>query len=102
MAKLWASGALKFNLRSFQLGSRMMSISSRYPRHNPKRVLALRLATHCGNAAATREYCAQKRDEILNAELELQQIPNMDEYQWGRGAQMGQLVKRSGKHHIFL
>ena len=85
-----------FNLRSFQLGTRMMSISARYPRHHPKRVLALRLATHCGHAAATREYRAQKRDEIANAELELEQIPDMDKYQWGRGTQMGQLVKRPG------
>ena len=91
-----------FNLRSFQLGTRMMSISARYPRHNPKRVLALRLATHCGHAAATREYRAQKRDEILNAELELNQIPDMDKYQWGRGTQMGQLVKRPGRHLIFF
>ena len=98
---MWVAGALKFNLCSFQLGFRMMSISSHLPRHNPKRVLALKLATHCGNAAATKEYRAQQRDVILNAEMELQQIPDMEKYQWGRGAQMGQLVKKPGKHQVF-
>ena len=96
-AKLWAAAALKFNLRSFQLGHRMMSISAHLPRHNPKRVLALKLAAHCGNAAASREFKAQQRDVILNAEMEIQHIPDMEKYQWGRGAQMGQLVRKPSK-----
>ena len=30
--------------------------------------------------------------------MELQQIPNMEEYQWGKGAEMGKLVKKPGKY----
>ena len=32
MAKCWVQGVLRFNLRSFQLGFRIMSISHKYPR----------------------------------------------------------------------
>ena len=32
MAKNWVQGVLRFNLRSFQLGFRIMSISSKYAR----------------------------------------------------------------------
>ena len=97
-AKLWVSGTLKYDLRSFQLGYRMMSISSYLARHNPKRVLALRLASHCGNAAATKEFRAQQQDVILNAQLELQQLPNMEEMEWGKGREMGKLISKAGKH----
>ena len=95
---MWVSGALKYDLRSFQLEFRMMSISSHLARHNPKRVLALKLATHCGNATATKEYRAQQQYVILNAEMELQQIPNMEELQWGKGSEMGKLIKKPGKY----
>ncbi len=102
-AKLWAAVAPKFHLLSFQLGHRMMSISANYPRHNPKRILAVKLASQCANAAAIREFKAQKRDVILNAELEIQLLPDLTRYQWGRGAQLGQLVRKSSKsqssHH---
>ena len=101
-AKLWDAVAPKFHLLSFQLGHRMMSISAHLPRHNPKRILALKLAAQCANAAAIREFKAQQRDVILNAELEIQLIPDMTKYQWGRGAQMGQLVRKPRKSQIFL
>ena len=97
-AKLWVQGTLRYNLRSFQLGYRMMSISSGLARHNPKRLLALRLASHCGNAAATREFKAHQQDVIINAQLELHQLPNMEVLEWGKGRDMGKLISKAGKH----
>ena len=97
-AKLWVQGTLRYNLRSFQLGYRMMSISAGLDRHNPKRLLALRLASHCGNSAATREFRAHQQDVILNAQLELHQLPNMEVMEWGKGHNLGRLIKKAGKH----
>ena len=97
-AKLWVQGTLRYNLRSFQLGFRMMSISAGLARHNPKRLLALRLASHCGNAAATREFKAHQQDVIINAQLELHQLPDMEKLEWGKGRDMGRLISKAGKH----
>ena len=115
-AKLWVQGTLRYNLRSFQLGFRMMSISSGLARqvlmlplknsiinvnlfrHNPKRLLALRLASHCGNAAATREFRAHQQDVIINAQLELHQLPDMEKCKWGKGRDMGKLISKAGKY----
>ena len=36
MAKNWVQGVLRYNLRSFQLGFRIMSISHKYPRQVSK------------------------------------------------------------------
>ena len=36
MAKNWVQGVLRYNLRSFQLGFRIMSISHKYPRQASK------------------------------------------------------------------
>ena len=96
-AKLWADVAPKFHLLSFQLGERMMSVSAGLPRHNPKRIIAVKLASQCANTAAIREFKAQKRDIILNAELEISLLPDLTRYQWGRGAQMGRLVRKTSK-----
>ena len=114
-AKQWVQGTLRYNLRSFQLGFRIMSISSsfarqvfKFPRknsiinvkllrHHPKRQLALRLASHCGNAAATREFRALQQDVIINAQLELHQLPDMERCEWGKGRDLGKLVSKAGK-----
>ena len=64
-AKLWADMAPKFHLLSDQLGERMLLISAGLPRHNPKRVMAVKLASQCANLAAMREFRAQKNDIIL-------------------------------------
>ena len=101
-AKLWAEAAPKFHLLSDQLGERMLSISNGLPRHNPKRVMAVKLASQCANTAAMREFRAQKRDIILNAELEISLLPDLTRFQWGRGANMGRLVRKTSKFHFFL
>ena len=101
-AKLWADMAPKFHLLSDQLGERMLSISAGLPRHNPKRVMAVKLASQCANTAAMREFRAQKRDIILNAELEISLLPDLTRFQWGRGANMGRLVRKTSKFHLLL
>ena len=114
MARNWVQGVLKFNLRSFQLGFRVMSISHKYPRqvskflcwnliinvklsrHHPKRQLALRLASHCGNQQATREFKALQQDKIMDAQVELKLLPDMTVCEWGKGKDLGKLVSKAG------
>ena len=115
MAKNWVQGVLRYNLRSFQLGFRIMSISHMYPRqvlkfhcwnliinvkssrHHPKRQLALRLASHCGNQQATREFKALQQDRIMDAQIELRQLPDLERCEWGKGKDLGRLVSKAGK-----
>ena len=101
-AQLWADMAPKYHLLSTQLGERMLSISNGLPRHNPKRVMAVKLASQCANSAAMREFRAQKRDIILNAQLEMDLLPDLTKFQWGRGVNMGRLVRKTSKFHFFL
>ena len=114
MARNWVQAVLKFHLRSFQLGFRIMSISHKYPRqvskllywnliinvklfrHHPKRQLALRLASHCGNQQATKEFRALQNDKILDAQVELKLLPDMTVCEWGKGKDLGKLVSRPG------
>ena len=96
-AQLWADMAPMFHLLSTQLGQRVLSISHGLPRHNPKRVMAVNLASKCANPAAMREFKLQKRDIILNAQLEIDLLPDLTKLQWGRGANMGRLVKKTSK-----
>ena len=96
-AQLWADMAPMFHLLSTQLGERMLSISSGFPRHNPKRVIAVNLASKCANLAAMKEFRAQKRDIILNAQLEMDLLPDLSKVQWGRGVNMGRFVKKTSK-----
>ena len=97
MAKRWVQGVLRYNLRSFQLGFRIMSISHKYPRHHPKRQLSLRLASHCGNQQATREFKSLLQDKITEAQIELKQLPDMTVCEWGKKKDLGKLVSRAGK-----
>ena len=96
-AQLWADMAPLYNLLSTQLAERMLSVSHGLPRHHPKRVMAVRLASKCANPVAVREFKLQKRDIILNAQLEIDQLPDLTKVQWGRGQNMGRFVKKSSK-----
>ena len=96
-AQLWADMAPKYHLLSTQLGERMLSISHGLPRHNPKRVMAVSLASKCANQVAMREFKAQKRDIILNAQLEMDLLPDLTRVKWGRGVNMGRFVKKTSK-----
>ena len=94
--------APKYHLLSTQLGERMLSISHGLPRHHPKRVMAVKSASQCANQAAMREFRAQKRDIILNAQLEMDLLPDLTRVQWGRGVNMGRLVKKTSKFLLLL
>ena len=96
-AQLWADMAPLYNLLSTQLAERMLSVSHGLPRHHPKRVMAVRLASKCANPVAVREFKLQKRDIIMNAQLEIDLLPDLTKVQWGRGQNMGRFVKKSSK-----
>ena len=59
--------------------------------------MAVSLASKCANQVAMREFRAQKRDIILNAQLEMDLLPDLTRVQWGRGVNMGRFVKKTSK-----
>ena len=96
-AQLWADMAPKYHLLSTQLGERMLSVAHGLPRHHPKRVMAVRLASKCANPVAMREFKLQRRDVIMNAQLEIDLLPDLTKVQWGRGQNMGRFVTKTSK-----
>ena len=72
-------------------------INVKPPRHHPKRQLSLRLASHCGNQQASKEFKSLLQDKITEAQIELKQLPDMAVCEWGRKKDLGKLVSKAGK-----
>ena len=96
VAEAWCDAAIDCDLRSDQLGSRLMAASRNYPRHNPKRVLCYRIAAYCGNDTGSRLYRMIQTEKINEAKAEIRKIPDRKKFTWGSGQQLGTFVIRRG------
>ena len=94
IANDWCDAVLGCDLRSTQLGTKLMKISSGYQRTNPKRALCFKIAAMCGNVFAGREYRKIMQEKIAGCQSEISKIPNLRLVTWGSGQQMGRFIPR--------